>query len=287
MDKSIRRKAIIMQFMAAILLSFGGPLIKLVNLNTMAIAGIRSLITTFVILLFLKKSAFKLTKNKILGALSYAVMVITFVSATKTTTAANAILLQYSSPIYIALFGGWLLKERVKTRDWITILFVIGGMVLFFIDDLSGGSVKGNLTAILSGVALAFNTMFMRKQKDSDPLENIFWGSIITVLVCLPFMFQTQPSPKSWLGLVLLGVFQLGLSYIFYSIAIKSISALEATFISLIEPILNPLWVFFAVGEIPGSLSVIGGLIVLGSIAIGCYKPLKKVNNANFNKDIS
>lgn len=275
---SIRNRAIIMQLFAAILWSFGGLLIKLVDLNPIAIAGIRSFIASFVIFVFLKKSALKLTWNKALGAVSYTSLVILFVSATKATTSANAILLQYTSPIYIAIFGGLLLNEKAKLREWITILFVIGGMLLFFMDDMAGGSMKGNVLAILSGVALGFNTMFMRREKDADPLENVFWGSILTILVSIPFMFDKAPSPKGWIGLILLGVFQIGVSYILYAKAIKNITALESTFISLVEPLLNPVWVFLTIGELPGMWSVMGGIIVLVSVTVSCLKPKRKVS---------
>lgn len=270
-----RYKAIIMQLCAAVLWSTGGMLIKLVDLNSIAIAGIRSLITIAVIFPFLKKSTMKLTKNKVLGAISYTSLVLLFISATKSTTSANAILLQYTSPIYIAIFGGWLLNEKAKLRDWVTILFIIGGMVLFFIDDIAGGSTKGNILAILSGVALGFNTMFMRREKDADPLENVFWGSILTVLVSLPFVFEKAPSMQSWIGLVLLGVFQLGISYTLYARAIKNITALESTFLSLVEPLLNPLWVFLTIGELPGKWAVVGGIIVLASVTVSCLRPKK------------
>lgn len=271
-----RYRAIIMQLSAAILWSFGGLLVKLVDLNPIAIAGIRSLIASFIIFPFLKKSALKLTWNKALGAISYTSMVILYVSSIKATTAANAILLQYTSPIYIAIFGGWLLNEKAKLREWVTILFVIGGMVLFFVDDIAGGSMKGNILAVLSGVALGFNTIFMRREKDADPLENVFWGSILTVLISIPFVIQKAPSPKSWIGLILLGIFQIGLSYILYARAIKSITALESTFISLIEPLLNPVWVFLTIGELPGKLSILGGMVVLASVTVSCLKPKRK-----------
>lgn len=281
---NIRYRAIIMQLSAAILWSFGGLLIKLVDLNPIAIAGIRSFIASLVIIVFLKKSALKLTWNKALGAISYTSLVILFISATKATTAANAILLQYTSPIYIAIFGGWLLNEKAKLREWITILFVIGGMVLFFMDDIAGGSMKGNVLAVLSGVALGFNTIFMRREKDADPLENVFWGGVLTVLVSIPFIFEKAPSPKGWIGLILLGIFQLGLSYVLYARAIKKITALESTFISLVEPLLNPLWVFLTVGELPGKLSVVGGLIVLASVTVSCLKPKGSVTTHTLSK---
>lgn len=270
-----RYKAIGLQVMAAFLWSIGGVLIKLVDLNPLAITGIRCLIAAAAIFPFLREIKFELSFNKIAGAISYTSMVILFVYATKTTTAANAILLQYSSPIYIALFGGWLLKEKATARDWVTILCVVFGMVLFFFDDIGGGSIKGNVIAIISGIALAFNTIFMRRQKDANPLENIFLGSLLTVIVTSPFMFKTMPNHRSWISLILLGVFQLGVSYVLYAKAIKKITALEATFISLIEPILNPIWVVIMVGEIPGKFALIGGFIVLISITISCIRPNK------------
>jgi drug/metabolite transporter (DMT)-like permease len=274
----IRRKAIIMQLSAAILWSSGGLLVKLVDLNPIAIAGIRSFIAIFVIFPFLKKREFKLTWNKALGAISYTSMVFLYVSSIKATTAANAILLQYTAPIYIAIFGGWLLNEKAKLREWITILFVVGGMVLFFMDDMAGGSAKGNILAVLSGVALGFNTMFMRREKDGDPLENVLWGSLLTILVSIPFLFEKTPSPKGWIGLIALGVFQIGLSYVLYARAIKNITALESTFISLIEPLLNPVLVFLTIGEAPGKLSIIGGVIVLASVTVSCLKPKRKIS---------
>ncbi|MFZ5352306.1 MAG: DMT family transporter [Bacillota bacterium] len=284
-NANIRYKAITLQFMAAVLWSFGGPLIKLVDLHPVAIAGIRSFIAVFVISFFLKGSAFKLTKIKIFGAISYAAMVLLYVAATKATTAANAILLQYSAPIYIAIFGSWLLKEKARLRDWITILFVIAGMVLFFMDDISGGGVLGNILAILSGVAMAFNTMLMRKQKDADPLENVFWGSILTIVFSIPFVFQQAPSTKSWIGLLLLGVFQLGFSFVLYSKAIKNITALESTFISLVEPLLNPVFVFLMVGEFPGGMAVLGGIVVLTAVTISCIKPKREPLTENSDKN--
>lgn len=278
-NMDVRLKAIIMQISAAVLWSFGGMLIKLVDLHPIAITGIRSAIAALVILPFLKRSAFTLTRDKLLGGISYALTVLLFVSATKSTTAANAILLQYTAPIYIAIFGGWLLKEKARLKDWVTIAFVIGGMLLFFIGDISGGTMKGNILAILSGVTLAFNTIFLRRQKHADPLDNVLWGSIITILASTPFMFRAMPSTSSWIGLVLLGVFQLGLSYVLYSKAIKNITALEATFISLVEPLLNPVFVFITVGELPTGLSIIGGIVVLISITVNCLKSGKPAAN--------
>jgi drug/metabolite transporter (DMT)-like permease len=120
---------------------------------------------------------------------------------------------------------------------------------------------------------MAFNTIFMRREKDADPLENVFWGCILTILVAIPFMVKSVPDINSWTGIGLLGIFQLGLPYILYSKAIRHITALQSTFLSLIEPLLSPVWVFLTIGEIPGLMSLLGGIVVLAAVTIGCVKP--------------
>ncbi len=233
----------------------------------MAIAGGRSAIAALLFLVIMKRPTFKFTPSFIGGVLMYAATVTLFVSSTKMTTAASAILLQYTAPIYVAIFGRWILKERANLLDWITILFVLGGMGLFFMDDLSGGSLAGNGLAILSGVTFAFMIMFMRKEREDSPLAVVFWGNVLTALTSIPFMSGGLPSDqKSIVGLILLGVFQIGLAYIFYARAIKHINALEAVLIQVIEPLLNPVWVFLLIGEKPSFWSLIGGGIVLVSI---------------------
>jgi drug/metabolite transporter (DMT)-like permease len=263
-----RYKAIGFLIVTAILWSSAGLLLKMISWNPIAIAGMRSAIAAIVLLAFLRRPHITWSSAQIGGAIAYTVTVILFVSANKLTTAANAILLQYTSPIYVALFGTWFLGERATWLDWITIFAVIGGMVLFFLDDLTTGGFWGNVCAISSGVTFACLVLFMRKQKNDSPLESIFLGNILTALVGLPFMFKAMPSASSWVGLILSGVLQLGLSHVLYSAAIKHVAALEAILISVIEPILNPLWVLLIMGEAPGPWALVGGLIVLASVTI-------------------
>jgi drug/metabolite transporter (DMT)-like permease len=263
-----RYKAIGFLIVTAVLWSSGGLLIKMISWNPIAIAGVRSAIAALVLLVFLRHPRITWSSAQIGGAIAYTVTVILFVSANKLTTAANAILLQYTSPIYVALFGTWFLEERATWLDWITIFAVIGGMGLFFLDDLTAGGFWGNVCAISSGVTFACLVLFMRKQKNDSPLESIFLGNILTALVGLPFMFKAMPSASSWVGLILSGVLQLGLSHVLYSAAIKHVAALEAILISFIEPILNPLWVLLIMGEAPGPWALVGGFIVLASVTI-------------------
>ncbi len=261
-------KAIGFLIVTAILWSSGGLLIKWISWNPMAIAGMRSAVAALVLLVALRRPRLTWSSAQIGGAIAYTVTVILFVLANKLTTAANAILLQYTSPIYVALFGAWFLGERATWLDWTTILVVIGGMGLFFLDDLTTGGFWGNVCAISSGVTFACFVLFMRKQKNDSPLESVFLGNIFTALIGFPFMFQTMPNASSWVGLLLSGMLQLGLSHVLYSVAIKHVTALEAILISVIEPILNPLWVLLVLGEAPGPWAFLGGFVVLVSVTI-------------------
>lgn len=242
----------------------------MVNWNPVAIAGSRSAIAALAMLAIIRRPRFTWSFAQIGGAVAYAATVILFVTANKLTTAANAILLQYTAPIYVALFGAWFLGERASWLDWATLAAVLGGMVLFFLDKLSVAGMLGNVVAIASGVALAGLALFLRKQKDGSPMESILLGNALTALIGLPFMLKSSPGSAGWLGIVLLGVFQLGLPYVLYALAIKHVTAIEAVLIPVIEPILNPLWVFLVVGEAPGTLALAGGAVVLVAVTFRC-----------------
>jgi drug/metabolite transporter (DMT)-like permease len=265
---SHERRAIWMLVAAAFLWSIGGMLIKLVEWNPMAIAGMRSAISALLFLAVLRRPKFTWSWVQLAAAAAYAGTVISFVFANKLTTAANAILLQYTAPVYIALFGAWLLGERVTWLDWLTIALVLAGMTLFLFESLGAGRLVGDAVALLSAACFASLVMLLRKQRNASPFESVLLGNLLTALVGLPFMFQSMPNAKSWVGLILLGVFQLGFSYVLYTKAIQHVTALEATLISFVEPLLNPVWVALTRGEIPGALSITGGLIVLGAVAV-------------------
>jgi len=264
--------ALFMLLLTAILWSLAGLLIKSVNWNPMAIAGSRSIISAIFIYPFFKnKIKLRFSKQIFLGAIAYSGTVITLVAATKLTTAANAILLQYTAPIYVAAFSYWLLKEKIFKTDWLVILIILCGMCLFFLDDLTSGNMLGNILAITSGIFFGLLTIFLRKQKDASPIESVFWGNVLTGLIGIPFMIGSTPDPDDWFILVLLGVVQLAIPYILFAYAIKHVSALEAITIPIIEPILNPIWVFIFLDEVPGKWAAIGGSLVLVTILVHGY----------------
>jgi drug/metabolite transporter (DMT)-like permease len=269
---SARNRALILLVLASLLWSSGGVLIKWVQWHPVAIGGMRSLIAAVVLLLLARLRGplqFRFDPVTLGIASSYAGTVVLFVIATKLTTAANAILLQYTAPIYVALFGYWLLGERTTAVDWIAIAAVLLGMVLFLYDGLGGGGMLGNGLACISAVCFATTVMLLRQQQGRSSMEAIILGNLLAALIGLPFMFSAPaPDAASWLGMLLLGVFQLGISYWLYVLAVRHVSALEGVLIPVLEPLLSPLWVALWFAERPTPLAIVGGLLVLCAVVL-------------------
>jgi drug/metabolite transporter (DMT)-like permease len=248
--------------------SLAGVLIKFVATTWpgLAVAGGRGFIAALFLLATNRRLRFHFSSDQIIGAVGYAACTLTFCTATTLTSAANAILLQYTAPVWIALFGAWFLGEHATRADWVTIAVALGGMVLFFKDSLTLGHLHGDVLAVLSGVCFAGMTIAMRRQKDSSPVESIILGNLLAFVVGLPWIVKAPMLPASgWAALLTLGVVQLGVSYWLYARAIKHVTALEAVLIPVIEPILNPIWVLLFVHEKPSRWAVIGGAVVLGA----------------------
>ena len=248
---------------AAILWSLGGVLIKSIDWTPLAIAGSRSLIAIVVIGLVMPGVGRKISWRILPGALAYAGTVVLFVIATKLTSAANAIFLQYTAPIYIAMISPWVLQEPTKPLDWLLILVALCGVALFFVDQLSFEGLSGVIAALASGVSFAWLTVFMRRHRNESPESILLLGNILTLLFASPWMFPFANLERNGIWILLLGVFQLAIPYLLYSQAIKHIRALDAAIISIIEPILNPIWVILVKGEHASRWSIIGGAIVL------------------------
>ena len=261
-------KSVGLLLLTALCWSLAGVLFKFVHWPPLAAASGRSLIAAF-FLLAVRGRALRFTWSSLqLGtALAYAGCTILFAVANKLTTAANAILLQYTAPVWIALFGAWLLGERATRADWLTIVAVFLGMGIFLYDGLQLNDLAGIGVAILSGVFFAAMVMLLRKQKDGSPLESVILGNLLGFLIGVPALWSAPALPReSLMALLVLGTIQLGLPYLFYSRAIKHVSALEGALIPVIEPILNPIWVLLFVGEKPSPLSLLGGVMVVGAV---------------------
>jgi drug/metabolite transporter (DMT)-like permease len=261
-----RRKAVMMLVLTAALWSTSGLWIKVISWSPLAILGGRSLVALVVFWIYLRKPNFRVTWLQLLGSVCYVLTQLTFVWATKLTTAANAIFLQYASPLYVVILGYLFLKEKPHKADWIAMGVIFSGLFLFFGDQLSLDGFAGNILAIISGMTFSVLMLIMRGQRENSPANIIFIGNIIGFLVGLPFIIgETINLPN--LGIILyLGIFQIGLSFVFYSIAVRHVRALEANLILTLEPILNPIWVFMVLGEKPGPLALAGSMLVIGAV---------------------
>lgn len=262
------RSAVLLLIVTSLLWSLGGVLIKSVDWPSMAKAGVRSGMATMVIWVWLRRPQFTFSRPQLGAAVAYAATVSLFIFANDRTTAANAIFLQYTAPIYVALLGPWLLGERTRRLDWVCIAIALCGIVLFFRDGLSATGWWGNLAGLGSGLAFGCTVMLLRKERDASPASALLLGNLLTAAIGLPFCFGKMPTPPEWAALAVLGIFQLGAAYILYSIAIRHVTALEAILITMLEPILNPVWVALRQGEVPGPWSLAGGALVLGAVLL-------------------
>lgn len=265
---------------AAILWSLAGLLIKFVPWNPMAVSGFRSGIAVIVMLFYWKYSTGtyypKITKYKLLAGFNYFCLVTSFIIANKLTTSANAILLQFTAPAWLLLISIVFLKEKVGRKDFMVVLVVFLGMALFFIGDLGGGSPIGNLVGISSGIFMSLMVLSMKKIEDGSPLAITIIGNTMAFFVSIPFFRDLTFDFASTSAILLLGVFQLGLAYIFFTEGISKVTALEGTLIPVLEPLLNPVWVLLVTGERPGSGALIGGTIVISAVI---YKSLTDYYN--------
>jgi len=271
MENTNKSAGILAMAATAFLWSIAGLFIKVIDWNPIAIAGMRSFVASIVILIYIKRPVIHFSFPQIAAAVANAATMLLFVSANKTTTAANAIILQYIAPVSTAFIGAFLLKERTRIEHYAAIPVVAAGMIVMFFDELSGGRLFGNILAVMSAITFGFYFVFMRMQKDGSPLESILLSHWLTAGVCIIIsIFLPVPhlTAKSLAAIAVLGIVQVGISSILFSFAIKRISAVSAILIAVIEPVFNPIWVFFAIGEAPGVHALAGGGIIVLAVTI-------------------
>jgi drug/metabolite transporter (DMT)-like permease len=269
MAVSAHSRAVSQLLIAALCWSLGGLLIKSVDWPPLAVAGGRGIVAAVFLIAVSRPLRFHFSGMQVLGAVAYAACTVTLVTATKMTTAANAILLQYTAPVWIALLGAWFLGERANRADWFTIGAVLAGMALFVADGLRLTSLTGNLIGAASGVCFAIMTLALRHQKDGSPVESIILGNVLAFLIGLPEIIAAPSLPATgWSALLILGTVQLGVSYWLYARAIRHVTALEAVLIPVLEPLLSPVWVLLFIGEKPSALALVGGALVLSAVTL-------------------
>jgi len=253
---------------AALLWSTGGLAIKLVPLPAIGVVFWRSFLTAVFLILVLRPSAARWKRASLPTVAVYALMILSFVSATKMTTAANAIFLQYTGPLYVLLFAPLLLKEPFRRADAVAVIVALFGMSLFFVGRLDAGALAGNLMGVLSGVFFGWTVLFLRRDATRDAIASVLAGNLLAAAVALPLAWGRLGLDAKGLALVLfLGVVQMGVSYILFVKGLTAVPAAEASLIGMLEPMFNPLWAFLGLGEKPTPWALLGGAIVLLAVA--------------------
>lgn len=271
--------AILAMAAAAVLWSTGGLAIKVISLDALSLAAWRSGIAAIALFVFATARGHRLgvprTPLAWLAAGSYAFILVLFVAATKLTTAANAIFLQYTAPAYVLLLEPLVLKTRFRARDLGFVALALGGMALFFVGRLDAGDGLGNAMALGSGLFFAIFALALRFRHDDAAArwQAVTYGNVLLV-VGVAVYTAVSKAPFAWpattaetAGVVYLGVIQIGLSYALFAYAISKLSALESTLIGMIEPVLNPVWVFLGTGERPSQWALVGAALIIGSVA--------------------
>jgi len=273
---------------AAALFSTGGAAIKWTTLTAFQVASFRSAVAGLVVLAILPGSRARWsTRTWVVGA-AYAGTMVLFVVANKLTTAANTIFLQYTSPLYVMLAGPWLLDEPVRPRDVAFFAVVAASLALFFIDapvhmETAPRPIAGNALALLSGVFWAATTVGLRWMArpghGGAPVATaVACGNVIAFLSCLPLARPVPEVSARDLAIVLyLGAFQIVGAYALLMRGLQDLSALEASLLMLLEPVLNPVWAWLVHGERPGPWALVGGTVVLGATALRTWANTRTV----------
>jgi drug/metabolite transporter (DMT)-like permease len=259
---------------AALLWSTAGAAIKSCGLDSLQIAGGRSLVAAVFLLLAVRDARRRPSARVLAVAAAYAATVILFVMATKRTTAANAIFIQDVAPLWVLLLSPWLLREYPTKGELLAIPIFGLGLGLFFMDELAPGHLAGNVIALGSGVAFALAIIGLRLLREDGPAALVA-GNLLAAAITLPF-WPLGPAPTGTdLALVAyIGVFQLGLAYLCFSRGVTGTPAIEASLLILVEPVLNPIWTFLATGERMGPWAVAGGAVVLLATAWRTVAPV-------------
>lgn len=260
--------------LASVFWSTAGIWIKAIDANPLSISGFRAVFAALTILTFMivTRQKFIVNKKTLIPSLFMCGSFITFVIANKMTTAANAIVLQFTSPIFILAIQAFFFRQKIHKRDLITVLITFFGIFLFFLDQMSTGQIIGNILSVIAGVCMALMYVTVGNLEPDEKLSGILFGHGLTAIIGVPFAFilPFNPGSEGWMYLILLGVVQLGIPYILLGYASKNCSALACSLIAVIEPLLNPVWVAIFDGEVPGPFALIGGVIILVCISVWC-----------------
>lgn len=269
-----KNKAILEILLCAALWSIAGVLMKLIPWSGFVIAGLRSLLAGAVMALYMavRRIPLRLSRRSVPGGAALCATMTLFSVANKATTAANAIVLQFTGPIWILLLSALFLKKRFRRADYIAVGLTFLGIALFVLDGLRGGHARGDCIALAAGLAFGLYYMSLGDCPEADRMSAVLLGHTLTFLVGLPALVTTRPdfTPVSLVSLIALGVFQLGIPYVLLAHASGWCPPLICSLLGALEPLLNPVWVAIFDGEKPGIPALIGGVIVIAAVTALC-----------------
>lgn len=251
--------------------STGGLFIKWTKLSGLELSFGRSLLAAITVAIFTRREGFGLNKVTALASVLYAALLLLFVLATKQTTAANAIFLQYTAPVYLLVFEPLFYKEKFRSTDLIVVIACVAGMSLFFVGKLRPQDVTGNLLALASGLCFACYFLLLRHSTSRavNRASSVIYGNLLLVLVAAPAGLKALPHMTShdvW-SVVYLGIVQIGLAYTLFTAAMaRGVRSLDAGIVGYIEPMLNPIWVFAVLHERPTQWALVGGGIIVAAV---------------------
>lgn len=282
----------LMLLCAGILFSTGGAAVKACHgLSGVEVAGLRSGIAAMVILAFLPESRRIPDRGVVLVSIAYAAMLTLFATSSKLTTAANAVFLQGTAPLYVLLLGPVLLREHVARRDLGILVLLVLGMGAFFVAGeaptvTAPDPVLGNLLAAVSGLAWALTLMGLRalgKRGLNAAAQAAVLGNVLAFALNAPFMSLdriTAATTLDWTMVAWLGLFQVGLAYVLISRAVPLVPAFAVTLILMSEPAFNPLWAWALHGEVPAGLAIAGGGLICGGLVLKGWLDLRAARTA-------
>ncbi|HMU32403.1 MAG TPA: DMT family transporter [Pyrinomonadaceae bacterium] len=289
-----------------LLWSTGGLFIKITTLDPFQLTFFRSFLAGLTVLLFTYKRGLRLTPVGALASVAYALLLFLFVWATKNTTSANAIFLQYTAPIYILVLSPFIIGEKFHLRDLFTVILCIAGMSLFFVGKLEVSDYRGNLAALASGVFYGLYIMLLKHPKASgaaalpasavadddasipnqqpgNPVVTVIYGNFLLAAVMLPYGISAVPvmTAGDAFAAAFLGIVQIGIAYMLFIKGVFSgTRPLDASIIGFIEPLLNPVWVFLFIGERPSNWAILGGIVIIATVVVHTVLQYKSSNGS-------
>ena len=261
--------------LAAVSWSFAGVFSKSLPWNAWTVNGVRSLAAAAILAFARGTPKVKLTRGTLLGAAGVALTSILYMAATKLTTSANAIVLQYAMPVFVILFSWLFYGQKPGLRHVVIAACIMAGVVLCSWDGLAGGNPLGDGIALLSAVTFAL-VFFCARMPETDPRDYSYLG----MLLCAPFALNAcfdpgMPlNPVHWLTVLGLGLCLAG-GYFFISKSMSNVAPISAALLANLEPVLNPFWVFLFLGERPGALTLVGAGIVLVAATVYALLPAR------------